>query len=78
MSNSAQRKQTFTQGYACAVATLARMEGICRPGLWPTQIKELAQAGGIDTLEKCKKARVDQYDIDALFPKASTEEASRD
>lgn len=73
MANSKQQKQTWTQGYACAVATLYRLDGgQPDPRFWTTDVKELARCGGIETLEKCKAARVDQYDIDALFPKAQT------
>lgn len=60
--------KSFIQGYACAVATLQRMDG---SEIYTTQVKELSGAGGL-TLENCQKAGVDAYDMEILFPKLNT------
>lgn len=53
-------KDWFIQGYACAVATLIRMDG-CDS----TQSRELFKAG-IGSLSACKAANVDAYDMEIL------------
>lgn len=52
----------WIQGYACAVATMQRMDG----DLLTTQVKELLEAGGL-TKETCLSACVDPYDMEVLF-----------
>lgn len=60
-----QDRNGFVQGYACAVGTLARMDG-SKPPLLPTEVKELMEAGGL-TRETCVLSKVDPYDMEALF-----------
>ena len=54
----------WVQGYACAVATLQRMDG---SSMLTTKVKELMSIGSL-THRDCKAAGVDEYDIEALFP----------
>lgn len=53
----------WVRGYACAVATLAKIEG----GI-DVRVEELMRAGGL-TEKFCMRAGVDLYDIEILFPK---------
>lgn len=58
----------WLQGYACAVATLAKLEGSSDA----THVRELKGCAGL-TKSSCEKAGVDEYDMEALFPVVSKE-----
>ena len=57
---AAREKNAFIQGYACAVATLLRLEGCTN-----SQTDELFGAG-IGNIETAKRARVDPSDLEVL------------
>lgn len=59
----------FIKGYACATATLARLEG----GV-DVRVQEIMDACGL-TLQSCRAWGVDEYDIEALFPEAKIAKA---
>jgi hypothetical protein len=61
MGKNTNRMKGFTQGYACAVATLMQNYGES------TYVEELIGAGGL-TLKVCKENDVDDYDMKILRP----------
>lgn len=60
IKNANTSKAWFIQGYACAVATLIRLNGFN-----DTNSDELFRAG-IGSIAECKKANVDEYDLEIL------------
>lgn len=56
-------KDSWLQGYACAVACLQRLDG---SKLLTTEVKELMKAGGLN-VKACVDAGVDPFDMYALF-----------
>lgn len=56
----------WVQGYACAVATLQKLDG---SKLLTTDVSELVRAGGLNET-MCKLHNVDPSDVEVLFPKA--------
>jgi hypothetical protein len=68
MSKQEQVGDLWTQGYACAVATLQRMDGSRH---LTTEVKELMQAAGLTSKAQCEKYEIDPYDLAALFPEGT-------
>lgn len=60
-----ERNKVWLQGYACAVATLQRLDG---GSLLTVQVQELMAFGGLKKVD-CQHADVDPYDMEVLFPK---------
>lgn len=57
-------RREFYRGYACAVATLKRLEGSDS-----TDVKELLNAVGLTSRQNCVDVGVDDFDVNILFPK---------
>lgn len=59
------KSDAFMQGYACAVATLQRLDG---GKLLTSEVKELMVSGGLSSREAAAEDGVDEYDLSVLFP----------
>lgn len=56
------KDNNFERGYACAVATMIRMDG------GNTGEKELLGCMGWTTVKKIKEVGIDEYDLEVLIP----------
>ena len=59
------KNNEFVKGYACAISTIVAGHGE------DTATREALGAYGIETREKARKAGVDPYDLDVIFPRKS-------